>query len=329
MADVVIKVKGKDYIIEVAVTHFVDESKREKLKKIGLSAFEIDLSALIKKDISWHELTEAVLSDETNRKWIFNQKKEKLLTKTKADYQKKLDDVAREQENEAKRKQEQQQIHFKSMQEMMEPEKYAKELNRLRNDKQADGWVKYFKFSEKLNGYPFYMDIPITGEFVFSCDRRMWQGLLFDEYVYKGFGQKTCTFTVSNIKNWMFNRKGQIKYDKTKVCATSVFINGQEQEVSFSYDVVCRYFEYLELLGFVYHKGGQWYSERPISLDPPDQSVANILKDILNSVDCSLPNINQVIESELLLRLNEDEKSPVFEWYERKKRPPGYYNIPD
>ena len=36
--------KARKCLIEVAVTHFVDEEKEQKIKEIGLPLFEIDLS---------------------------------------------------------------------------------------------------------------------------------------------------------------------------------------------------------------------------------------------------------------------------------------------
>ena len=74
------------------------------------------------------------------------------------------------------------------------------------------------------------------------------------------------------------------------------------------------YFEYLELLGFVSHVGYEWFSKRPVSLDTPNHLAADILNEILKSVDCSSPDINQRIKNELLLRLPESEKNNVLNW---------------
>lgn len=44
--DIMVTAKGRGCLIEVAVTHFVDEEKEQKIKEIGLPLFEIDLSDL-------------------------------------------------------------------------------------------------------------------------------------------------------------------------------------------------------------------------------------------------------------------------------------------
>ena len=314
VADAVIKVGKISCIVEVAVTHFVDEAKTKKLEEIGLSALEIDLNDLWKSSPTRDDVVAAVLSDETNRHWAFNPLREQRLREKKEEFQKKYDAEVLKQEQTELRKLAYRQINIRALQELMKPENYSSELSHLRNDKQATGWLKYFDFSKKLPEYPFYMDIPITGECVFSCDRRIWQGKLFDDYVYTGFGAELYSFSIGEIKKRIDKWNGQIQYDKRKAYRTIVSINGQEQLISFSYDVIRRYFYYLELLGFVYHVGYRLYSERPISLNPPNHLVAGILNDILKSVDCSSPNIDQIIKSELLSRLSGTEKSLVLDW---------------
>lgn len=314
VADAVIKVGGKLCIVEVAVTHFVDEIKTKKLEALALPAFEIDLSGLLEKPQSREAIAAAVLSDESNRHWVFNPKRERLLKEKKAEFLKKYEAEVRKRELAEKRKKEYRQSNLSALQDLMDPEKYAKELDRLRDDEKATWWLKRFIFSKGLSEYPFYMNIPVTGECVFSCDRRIWQGKLFEDYVYQGFGQDLCIFSTSQIRKRISKGHLIIQYDKQKTYRTTVIINGREQEISFSCDVVQRYFEYLELLGFVSRVGYEWFSKRPVSLDPPNRQAANILIDILKSVDVASPDVDQIIKAELLARLPESEKNIVQSW---------------
>ena len=314
VADAVIYIGGTPCIVEVAVTHFVDEVKTKKLEALALPAFEIDLSGLLEKSQSRDAIAAAVLSDESNRNWVFNPKRERLLKEKKAEFQIEYDAVVRKRELAEKRKTEYRESNLRALQELMDPENYAKELDRLRDNEKAVWWLKRFVFSKGLSEYPFYMDIPITGECVFSCDRRIWQGKLFEDYVYQGFDQDLCIFSTSQIRKRISKGHLIIQYDKQKTYRTTIFINGQEQEISFSYDVVQRYFEYLELLGFVSRVGYEWLSKRPVSLDPPNHLAADVLNEILKSVDRSSPDINQRIKNELLLRLPESEKNKVHIW---------------
>jgi hypothetical protein len=79
--DIVVEKDGVQLFIEIAVTHFIDEAKREKIRRIGISTIEIDLS-------NWDynfKLTEleTILLHETNqKKWIYNRKEENFRFKT-------------------------------------------------------------------------------------------------------------------------------------------------------------------------------------------------------------------------------------------------------
>ena len=259
----------------------------------------------------------AVLSNETNRKWVFNPKRDRLLKVKRAEFQKKYGIIVHEREQKEKRRREYLNSNLQALQKMMEPESYVEELLRLRDDPMAAWWLKRFAFSKGLSTYPFYMDIPITGEFVFSCDRRIWQGKLFEDYVFQGFGEELCIFNISQIRRRIFKGNLIIHYDKKKTYTTMIKINGRTQDISLSYDVVQRYFDYLDLLGFVSHNGNEWFSIRPISLSPPNHQVAWVLNEILTSVDCSSPDIDQIIKNELLSRLGDREKAKILAWDQR------------
>ena len=317
IADAVIMRDGKPCIVEVAVTHFIGEDKIKKLEELGIPAFEIDLSGLLKTPQTRESIIAAVLSDETDRQWVFNPKRKRLLEEKRAEFQNKYNAVVQKRELAEKRKQEYRLNNIGALQRLMEPENYAAELERLRNNEKAAWWLKRFVFSKGLAEYPFYMDIPITGEFVFSCDRRIWQGKLFEDYVYRRFGEDLCVFTISQIRRRIFKGNMIIQYDKDKTYRTMLLLNGQKQEVSFSYDVVKRYFDYLDLLGFVSHAGYEWFSEGAISLDSPNPQAASMLNDILKSIHGLPPDVNQIIKDELLTRLPESEKNRVLTWDER------------
>ena len=314
IADAVIHIGEASCIVEVAVTHFVDVDKARKIKALGIPAFEIELSNLLENPQSREAVAAAVLYDETNRHWVFNPKRDRLIKEKRAEFQKAYDAEVRRKELKEKRSQDYRHNNLNALQKLMDPENYAAELNRLRNDQKAAWWLKRFVFSGGLTDYPFYMNIPITGEFVFSCDRRIWQGKLFEDYIYRGFDRDVCIFRTSEIRKRISKGHLIIRYDMQKTYRTTLTINGQEQEISFSYDVIQRYFEYLDLLGFATRIDYEWFSTRPVSLDPPNRLAAEVLKEIIKTVDCSNPNINQIIKHELLVRLPENEKNKVLEW---------------
>lgn len=62
-------------MLEILVTHAVDDIKLEKIKQTGISTIEIDLSTAC-RNFSHEELIDLVVNQTTNKKWIFNRKTE-------------------------------------------------------------------------------------------------------------------------------------------------------------------------------------------------------------------------------------------------------------
>lgn len=58
-------------IIEIAVTHFIDKEKREKIRNTGISTIEIDLNDF-KKSFNIDTLKDILLNQVNNKKWIFS-----------------------------------------------------------------------------------------------------------------------------------------------------------------------------------------------------------------------------------------------------------------
>lgn len=75
--DLIAVKNGFKLFIEVHVTHEVDEAKLEKIRRLGISAIEIDLS---KEDREFTEenLRDMVISNVSNRSWLYNVKAEKV-----------------------------------------------------------------------------------------------------------------------------------------------------------------------------------------------------------------------------------------------------------
>ena len=71
--DIVCYFKGKPLLIEVYVTHKVDNKKLQKIKAKNVSAIEIDLSD-IGYDTDLKELKQLVLYETSNRKWLNNER---------------------------------------------------------------------------------------------------------------------------------------------------------------------------------------------------------------------------------------------------------------
>lgn len=314
VADIAVILPNKDLLVEIAVTHTVDEKKKAYIKEQDLPMIEIDLKDFLKKDLTSdsiiEDITNAVLHNPDNRKWIHNPVREKELAKKQKEFDQQYAIFNREHEEKVQKymQKEQRKEAYKDnskqiLCELMKPENYKNEVLRLRSDRQALTWMQRFNFPENsisLNTIPFYLDIPITGEFVFKCDRRVWQGKIFEDL---------CKYDNFN-PNYVANRLAEFKFisfDKARAYRTTINIDGYEKTVSLSSDVIKRYFDYLCLLGFVdfiYYNDAK--GNRPNSLTPPNTSMAALLEDVIRSVDPYHPNVDQRIEDELRKRTPDD-----------------------
>lgn len=74
--DIIIYFKNnKKIFVEIKVTHEVDEEKFKKLKQIGISTLEIDLSFLLNRNdssLNLNELKELVLYKKYNKEWVYD-----------------------------------------------------------------------------------------------------------------------------------------------------------------------------------------------------------------------------------------------------------------
>lgn len=73
--DILVKKNGVPLFIEIAVTHFVNKEKKAKIKEMGISTIEINLSK-INRLISFSELENILINEVENKKWLYNTRTE-------------------------------------------------------------------------------------------------------------------------------------------------------------------------------------------------------------------------------------------------------------
>lgn len=73
--DILIMFKGAPLIIEIKVTHGVEENKLNKIKELNISALEIDLSQ-IDRDIDFDKLVDIIVNGTKQKKWLIHRKQE-------------------------------------------------------------------------------------------------------------------------------------------------------------------------------------------------------------------------------------------------------------
>lgn len=304
--DIMVTAKGRGCLIEVAVTHFVDEEKEQKIKEIGLPLFEIDLSDLYKSEFSRKELAEAVLYNPSNRTWIFNPLYDDAKRWAKEQFSKYIhsaeEEIERQDEKEAikaEKKQQRREIGEKRIKEVFEPDNYQKTVAALVNEEEAAKQIKLLHMKTDIDKLPFFLNIPITGEMLFPCDRRIWQSALFDKFVFNRNAEdkNKPSVHIKKVQKWIEKYNKQFPIDWTLTYKTVVSVSrGETKTISLLYDVVVTFFNYLVYLGFlepfVFQEADVRQSH---SLEPPNRENAEILYDAINKVDWYDPAVDDRI----------------------------------
>ena len=78
--DVIARIRGRELLVEITVTHGVDGGKLKKIKELGLSCIEIDLSD-VDRDLSRENLEKMVADETTHKRWVHNVRADEKLRK--------------------------------------------------------------------------------------------------------------------------------------------------------------------------------------------------------------------------------------------------------
>ncbi len=70
--DVIIKTRGQELLVEIAVTHFIDATKREKLIAKQLPTIEIDLKSLLHQKIDRESLRRIIINGTAYKRWAYH-----------------------------------------------------------------------------------------------------------------------------------------------------------------------------------------------------------------------------------------------------------------
>lgn len=312
--DVIVEVHRRTCLIEIAVTHFIDEAKQQKINEVGLPVVEVDLSSFIGQQITREIVRDALISQVANKKWIYNPLKEDAIDWATAEYNKLYASALEREENERqkwlKRSQEKAQkekIREKKREEtaflledLFEPENYKHELQNLRSDDEFNAVLRGLHLYKELNGsIPFFLDIPITGEMVFACDRRIWQAALFDKFIYyrKMDENETVRIGMNKIQTCLREHMDFVPIDWKLASRATVEINGCRQKFTLFYDVVKQYLDYLHYIGFISRLSyGNATVARIKTLTPPNEENAKRLQDAIEHINQFAPDVDTQID---------------------------------
>ncbi len=303
--DVVIETKGRLCLVEIAVTHFVDEEKINKIKKVGLPVVEIDLSSLNEANFSRDDIYKAIVEKIEFKKWIYNAKKQDAISWAQKEYDKLYKEIEskylksqEEQEKREKQKLEKRELAKRKFKELLIPENYQQALKQLRDDTAFMKALKNRSFYKAGMQVPFYMDIPITGEMVFNCDRRIWQSAIFDQFIYnrKKDVLGNPTVSVFKIYKWATSHQNEFKLNWDLMPKVFLVVRNSGRERSLLSECIKQYLTYLSLLGFISDiQSAESYVLCRHSLAPPNKEMEISLKTILENIDVFSNNVTDRI----------------------------------
>ena len=299
--DVVLRTERGELLIEICVSHKVSEEKVERVQEYNAATLEIDLSGYLDAPITRDELRDIIINKKTCKHWIYYPLSDNAIKKAQ-DYYKNLDEVKPYLKRIAQKEAANEKIKL-----LFVPSNYSHELKQLRNDvdflkkcveTHKPFWFDFCKYFKKHRSVPFFIDIPITGEMIFQCDRRIWQSLLFNRFIY-GRKQDGANFNISNLFDVLKNDYNiPVDYDLTYKLPHPL---DNDYNIWLRREVIERYMEYLEVLGFIrtnynQHTKTMWATVKiTSSIEPPNNTAADNFQKALQSVDLLSPEINNLI----------------------------------
>lgn len=307
--DLRVFIQGKPCLIEIAVTHFVDEEKKIKIIDSKMPLVEIDLSDLQYEDIDPETLKHLLTESPENRVWIHNPRLPEFKAKAEQWFQEEYKKATAERDNDPfyqkrKKKQDNRAQAEEKWKSLLDHQKYKAALEALRNEDSFLREYVRFSFSEKGKiEVPFYIDLPVTGEMVFQCDRRIWQGKIFDKFI---FSNEKPYIEAKSIGYW-FQKSQYVKTDwmlKYNIFVPNV--NGRDRIFNPFIDTIDQYLTLLDFLGFVSYRFGIIRTVKHHTVDSPKPEAAEKLKNILQTADVTIPLINDEINASCGLQNRSD-----------------------
>ena len=212
--DILAYVGERLLMIEITVTHGIDEDKREKIQNLGISTIEIDLSD---NDTNFDPdfLREQIIHSSQHKCWVYNQYLEKNKDRFKEEFFQNAKNRQEAWEKKRRKDLEDREKLRKVIEEKCQKkvERVEKLININHIKEMEQKWEKEFvtnpiwiQTSRYLNvsvkNIPEYINIEIQGDVVFGCDHRIWQSYIFSHYIYnkaKQSGEVTLYLSVEDI----------------------------------------------------------------------------------------------------------------------------------
>lgn len=238
--DIILYKNEKPLLVEIAVTHFVNNEKKNKIVEMKLSTIEIDLSKYNKNflKMSMEELEKIIIEDTSNKKWIYNDKAENIIS-----------DLIKKNNLEKIRKEKllkEQREKLLEAREIFLKNKESLTIEYKRNKQESQLWkflVKKLWIDE--NNIPDIINFSLDDSMIFACDKNIWQASIF----YKFINNKKYRYLSSKrIANWIIHSSNiPLNTDLLKSEYLINYIDSRKLEM-----IIDKYLKFLCSKGVIY-----------------------------------------------------------------------------
>lgn len=181
----------KPLLVEVAVTHFADDEKVARLKELGYPCVEVDLSGagLDFQKFDRGELERLLIHEgDAFKGWLCIPNEDAYVDELKAEALRATEEAAAAARRKAEERDKTLAGRRAKVERIVSPE-YQREAKARRNQGFAgnSNW-RYLRrelgIADDAN-VPYYLDHPVEGEYLFTCNRVIWQSSVFLSWVYR------------------------------------------------------------------------------------------------------------------------------------------------
>lgn len=243
-------------LIEVAVTHFADDTKREKLKSLGCPCIEIDLQDMVSLEEFDREAAEdALINGEDRKEWLFHPKADEVRTTLEAELRRKAEEYERKRREEEEKERRIAERRRQERERVMQPEYQQAMAERTERELPSNTiWLANRRaFGMPADAEtPWYLNYEIQGEYLWTVHRTVWQSALFRSWVFnKGKEERSQFVSVKYAINLLHDTFPDI-WERCLYWAWQ-----DDRRVRAPSAVVGDYLRHLERCGFL-RGGGNW-----------------------------------------------------------------------
>lgn len=205
--DIVIYYKGLRLIIEVGVTHFIDNKKEKKIRNLDISTLEINLSNIDYYNFDRKEIEDLIIDGLHNKNWVYNKvaesKKRELIDRNRLA----LEELKKQEaiDFERRKAKEIRAAKLKDaksirIQELLDNDEVKlKEYETVFQTNEL--WLNFSKkHNMTVDNLPVYLNESVEGEIAFACDRRIWQSHIFEKFI---LNREDKSILVGNVVRWV------------------------------------------------------------------------------------------------------------------------------